>query len=60
MNTEELVGCIEPIVFVSAETGFTVARFQTAAEETVTIVGNFATLNQGQSLILNGSWRSHP
>ncbi|BAU16134.1 recombinase D (plasmid) [Leptolyngbya sp. NIES-3755] len=60
MNTEELVGSIESIVFVSAETGFTVARFQTAADETVTIVGNFATLNQGQSLILNGSWRSHP
>jgi exodeoxyribonuclease V alpha subunit len=35
MNTEELVGSIETIVFTSAETGFTVARFQTAAEETV-------------------------
>jgi exodeoxyribonuclease V alpha subunit len=60
MNTEELVGSIETIVFTSAETGFTVARFQTAAEETVTIVGSFAALNQGQSLILNGTWRSHP
>lgn len=60
MDTEELVGSIETIVFTSAETGFTVARFQTTAEEAVTIVGNFAALNQGQSLILKGTWRTHP
>ncbi|MGG6270669.1 SF1B family DNA helicase RecD2 [Leptolyngbya sp. AN03gr2] len=60
MDTEELVGSIESIVFSSADTGFTVARLQTAAEETVTIVGNFAALNQGQPLILAGTWRTHP
>lgn len=58
MNIEELEGSIESIVFTSAETGFTVARLQTVAE-VVTIVGNFASLNLGQSLILSGTWRTH-
>lgn len=58
MNIEELEGSIESIVFTSAETGFTVARLQTFAE-VVTIVGNFASLNLGQSLILSGTWRTH-
>lgn len=60
MHTEDLEGNIESIVFTSAETGFTVARFQTVAEERVTIVGNFVPLNTGQPLILTGSWRTHP
>jgi exodeoxyribonuclease V alpha subunit len=60
MPPEDLEGSIESIVFASAETGFTVARFQTTADELITIVGNFSVLNLGQSLILSGTWRTHP
>jgi hypothetical protein len=34
---EELEGCIESIVFSASETGFTVARFETTANEVITI-----------------------
>jgi exodeoxyribonuclease V alpha subunit len=60
MTLEDLEGSIESIVFASAETGFTVARFQTTADELITIVGNFAVLTLGRSLILSGTWRTHP
>jgi exodeoxyribonuclease V alpha subunit len=59
MTTEDLEGSIEAIVFTSTDTGFTVARLQTASKEVVTIVGNFVSLTMGQSLILTGSWRTH-
>jgi exodeoxyribonuclease V alpha subunit len=57
---EELEGCIESIVFSASETGFTVARFETTANEVITIVGSFPSLSLGQSFKLSGYWRSHP
>jgi exodeoxyribonuclease V alpha subunit len=60
MTFEDLEGSIESIVFARAETGFTVARFQTTADDLITIVGNFSVLTLGQSLILSGTWRTHP
>ncbi len=57
---EELEGCVESIVFTASETGFTVARFETDADDLITIVGNFPSLSLGQSFKLSGQWRSHP
>jgi len=56
-----LQGVIDRLTFHSPETGYTVARLQSPAiKEPVTIVGNFANIQAGQTLVLEGTWRSHP
>ncbi|MEB3161543.1 MAG: hypothetical protein VKL20_08810 [Synechocystis sp.] len=59
--SEYLTGVIERITFHSAETGYTVARLQLPkAKELTTVVGNFANIQAGQTLKLQGHWREHP
>ncbi len=56
-----LQGVIDRLTFHSSETEYTVARLQTPTiKEPVTIVGNFANIQAGQTLVLEGIWRSHP
>ncbi len=60
-NTEQLQGVIERLTFHSEETGYAIARLKVPREEElVTIVGNFANIQAGQTLALEGTWRSHP
>jgi exodeoxyribonuclease V alpha subunit len=57
---ESLTGVIERITFNSEETGYTVARLQAPrCHELITIVGNFANIQAGQTLQLQGTWREH-
>jgi exodeoxyribonuclease V alpha subunit len=59
--TEYLTGVIERITFHAEETGYTVARLQTPrAKELTTVVGNFANIQAGQTLKLQGIWKEHP
>ncbi len=60
-SNEYLTGIIERITFHSEDSGYTVARLQTPrAKELTTVVGNFANLQPGQTLKLEGTWREHP
>ena len=58
---ETLNGILERIVFENPDTGYTVGRFSARGEpELVTIVGNLASVNPGESLILSGDWINNP
>ena len=60
-SNEYLTGIIERITFHAEESGYTIARLQTPrAKELTTIVGNFAHIQAGQTLRLEGSWKEHP
>ena len=55
-----LTGVVERITFHSDESGYTVARLQIPrAHDLVTIVGNFANIQAGQTLQLQGTWKEH-
>ncbi|MEB3188868.1 MAG: ATP-dependent RecD-like DNA helicase, partial [Snowella sp.] len=58
---DALTGIIERITYHAQESGYTVARLQTPrAKELTTIVGNFAQIQPGQTLRLEGIWKEHP
>ncbi|MDX2097404.1 MAG: ATP-dependent RecD-like DNA helicase [Leptolyngbyaceae cyanobacterium bins.59] len=58
---ETLQGVVERLTFHSEESGYTIARLKAPrTSELVTIVGNFATIQAGQTLQLQGIWRDHP
>jgi exodeoxyribonuclease V alpha subunit len=59
--TEPLQGVVERITYHSEESGYTVARLKAPrVSELVTIVGNFAQIQAGQTLQMEGTWREHP
>ncbi len=59
--SQPLQGVVERLTYHSAESGYTVARFKLPrSSELVTIVGNFASIQPGQTLQLEGDWREHP
>ncbi|GAB4227106.1 MAG: ATP-dependent RecD-like DNA helicase [Elainellaceae cyanobacterium] len=52
---------IERLTYHSEETGYTVARLKAPrTSELITVVGNFANIQAGQTLHLEGTWREHP
>ena len=56
-----LKGVIERIVFENEENGFTIARLDSPTyDEFVTIVGNIASVNAGESVLLQGFWVNNP
>jgi exodeoxyribonuclease V alpha subunit len=56
-----LTGIVERITFHAEESGYTVARLQCPrARDLVTVVGNFANIQAGQTLQLRGVWKNHP
>ena len=58
---EELQGIVERLTYHSDESGYTVARFKAPrTRDLITIVGNFANVQPGQTLKLTGIWRDHP
>jgi exodeoxyribonuclease V alpha subunit len=60
-QSEFLTGIIERITFHSEESGYTVARLQVPkATDLITIIGDFANIQAGQTLKLQGNWREHP
>ena len=55
-----ITGVVERITFHSEESGYTVARLQIPrTHDLVTIVGNFANIQAGQTLQLQGTWKEH-
>ena len=58
---ETLQGILERIVYESADTGYTVGRLSARDHaELVTVVGNLASINPGESLLLQGQWVDNP
>ncbi len=57
---QSLRGAIERITFYNEENGYTVARFVPEGKTLpVTIVGNLMGVNVGESLALDGVWKTH-
>lgn len=55
-----LEGVVERITYSNEENGYTIARLQPAeGHELLTIVGNLASINVGESLRLQGRWTTH-
>lgn len=58
---EEIEGVVERLTYHAADSGYAVARLkQPHAQNPITIVGNFAAIQVGQTLQLQGVWREHP
>lgn len=58
---EDLQGVVERLTYHSEESGYTVARLKAPrVQDLVTVVGNFANIQAGQTLQLHGFWRDHP
>ncbi|MBE9168680.1 ATP-dependent RecD-like DNA helicase [Pleurocapsales cyanobacterium LEGE 06147] len=61
LHQDWLTGVVERITYHAPESGYTVARLKVPrASDLVTIVGNFANIQAGQTLQLQGQWREHP
>ncbi|UBF30344.1 ATP-dependent RecD-like DNA helicase (plasmid) [Kovacikia minuta CCNUW1] len=58
---EALQGVVERLTYHSEESGYTVARLKAPrTNELITITGNFANIQAGQTLQLQGTWKDHP
>ncbi len=61
VQPESIEGIVKRIIFHSDESGYTVARLKVPrTQDLVTIIGNFAQIEAGQTLKLSGIWRDHP
>lgn len=59
--SEDLTGVVERITYHADESGYTVARLKVPlGSDLFTVVGNFALIQPGQTLKLQGTWREHP
>ena len=58
---ETLQGILERIVYEHPDTGYTVGRLSARDyAELITVVGNLASINPGESLLLRGKWVDNP
>ena len=58
MDTFE--GTLERITFYSTATSYLVGRLGITDEETITFVGHFPAMQEGETLRLKGEWKVHP
>ncbi|MES2200016.1 MAG: ATP-dependent RecD-like DNA helicase [Chlamydiota bacterium] len=57
---EKITGTVHSIVFAGEENGFTVAKLHTKeSKDPISIVGVLPSLQPGESLICQGSWKNH-
>ena len=59
MNSDQLSGIIDRILFSNTETGFSVFILHAKKIEPVTVTGSFANIQAGQEIHLQGSWGFH-
>ena len=59
---EVLQGTIERVVFENVDNGYVIARLNSESSpgELITVVGNLASINPGESLLLKGLWVNNP
>lgn len=60
-SLEQIQGVVERLTYHSEESGYTIARLKVLKQkELITVVGNFAAIQSGQTLAIEGYWRDHP
>ncbi len=59
MNSDQLSGIIDRILFCNKETGFSVFILHNKKTEPITVTGDFANIQAGQEIHLQGSWSFH-
>ncbi len=58
---DSIAGFIETILYVSPDTGFTIAKIKEEKKKTLTtVLGYIPSVQPGESLLCKGSWKSHP
>ena len=57
---EILEGILERITYYSNETSYMVGRLSRQGGETVTFVGYFPSLHEGENISIKGDWKVHP
>ncbi|HEY9854139.1 MAG TPA: ATP-dependent RecD-like DNA helicase [Stenomitos sp.] len=58
---ETLSGIVERVTYHNSENGYTVAKLKIPREhDLVTLIGNFAQINAGESVRARGHWGNHP
>ncbi|MEI7811995.1 MAG: ATP-dependent RecD-like DNA helicase [Ignavibacteria bacterium] len=57
--TEELEGKITGITFFNPLNHYTIAKLKTSLDKNISILGNFPSLNKGESLKVRGYWKEH-
>ena len=59
--SEQIAGAIDSIVYVQPENGFTVARLKEPKKKDLTIiVGTFSSIQPGETVLCQGTWKTHP
>lgn len=57
----EVIGHIEDIIFRNEENGFSVVEvMEEGSNRTITVVGTFPYINQGERVRIEGEWTTHP
>lgn len=59
MNKDQLSGVIDRFLFQNSETGFSIFILQSKKQDDATVTGNFANIQVGQEIHLEGSWNFH-
>ncbi len=59
MNTDQISGVIDRILFSNQETGFSVFIVHSKKLEPTTVTGSFTNIQAGQEIHLQGSWGFH-
>ena len=59
-NAEELRGTVEPCIFTSPESGFSVLVLVMGNKQSTIITGALAHIQPGEQVTLQGAWKMHP
>lgn len=58
-RSEIIRGTISAILYQNEANGYTVIRFTTEADETITVVGTIPLCSRGERLVITGHWEIH-
>ncbi len=58
-RSEIIRGTISAILYQNEANGYTVIRFTTEADETITVVGTIPMCSRGERLVITGHWEIH-
>lgn len=60
MNSDQITGIIDRILFANSQTGFSVFIVKSKKHEPITITGSFVGIQAGQEIHIQGTWAFHP
>jgi exodeoxyribonuclease V alpha subunit len=58
-QNEVIRGSIVAVLFQNETNGYTVLRFQTEDQRSITVVGTIPLCSQGEKLVITGHWENH-